>query len=299
MIILAMILLLMMIFLLVSIGISIHVGLKMTRKVRIPLYYTPQQYGMKYFDFRTTSRDRKTSIAGWVMEPQQAVKMTVILSHGYAGNRLEENVGFMSLSKGLLARGFRVVVFDFRACGSSGGSATSIGGAETLDLLGVIDWVKRKTKEPIALYGISMGATVSLLAAAEEKDVQAVIADSPFSDLKTYLQENLSVWTNLPKFPFTSLMMTIIPKMTDVDTERTSPIRVAGKIHPTPVLLIHGKEDPLIPATESEKLANHHSDTFQIWITESSRHVKSFIEQPVAYLDRMTSFLNRSIQRED
>ena len=50
------------------------------------------------------------------------------------------------------------------------------------------------------LLGFSMGASTAILAAAESQDVDAVIADSPFSDLTSYLDENLSVWSNLPSF---------------------------------------------------------------------------------------------------
>jgi len=71
-------------------------------------------------------------------------------------------------------------------------------------LLGAVDYVKSKPElnQEIVLMGFSMGASTSILAAAREPAVSAVIADSPFADLKNYLNDKLSVWTELPSFPF-------------------------------------------------------------------------------------------------
>src|SRR5690625_5772218 len=72
----------------------------------------------------------------------------------------------------------------------------TVGAKEQLDLLGVIDWVDENYEEPIGLLGISMGASTSLLAAAQTDDVIGVVADSPFSDLQEYLKVNLPVWSD-------------------------------------------------------------------------------------------------------
>src|SRR5699024_5107127 len=150
--------------------------------------------------------------------------MNVIFSHGYKGNRIEDHIPFLSLAENLLARNYRVILFDFRYAGESEGAMSTVGAMEQLDLLGVINWAKDSFPEPTVLYGISLGGSTSILSAAQTDDVIGVVADSPFSDLEDYLRVNLPVWSDLPNFPFTPLIMTIIPLITDLNPKDASPI---------------------------------------------------------------------------
>ncbi|CAM3380753.1 alpha/beta hydrolase [Marinicrinis lubricantis] len=281
-----------------TIGISVFVGLRMTKKPRKPIDDHPDKHGMVYEDIHFLSRDGRTALKGWVLEPLDGkAKMTIIFSHGYAGNRLEPNVGFMSLSQRFIRRGFRVVLFDFRRSGESGGKTITIGTKEKLDLLGAIDWVKRHDPgTPIGLYGISMGASTSILSAAEEPAVIAVVADSPFSDLKSYLRENLPVWTNLPHFPFTRVMMSTIPVLTGVKPHETSPISVLDKLIPRKVLFIHGKGDAAIPCSESRKMAESFPEHFELWLTDCGGHVKSYETDPETYAEKVIAFFDQQLQ---
>ncbi|WP_350300233.1 hypothetical protein [Peribacillus frigoritolerans] len=68
------------------------------------------------------------------------------------------------------------MLFDFRAWVNSEGNMTTLGYYEKNDMQGAVDWVNR----------FSMGGATALLAAAEEECVGTVIADSPFSDLRSY-----------------------------------------------------------------------------------------------------------------
>ena len=166
--------------------------------------------------------------------------------------------------------GYRVVMFDFRASGLSGGKMITVGAKEKLDLLGVINWVETNTEEPIILYGISMGAATSILAGSENENVQAVIADSPFSDLRGYLETNLPLWTGLPDFPFTPVIIGTIPIITELDPNEASPINQVKSLYPRPVLFIHAKGDSYIPYTESVKMVENYSDKFQLWTPDGS-----------------------------
>lgn len=218
--------------------------------------------------------------------------MTVIFAHGYGNNRVQENVPFLPLAKRLVDDGYRVILFDFRASGESEGDMITIGVKEKDDLLGVIDYAKKHFDEPIALYGVSMGAATSILAAAEDQDVRGVIADSPFSDLESYLRANMPVWTHLPNVPFTYLILAIIPALADLDLGVSSPIHAVDRVAPRPILFIHSKNDRSIPYEESVKLYKTHPDVFQLWLTDKADHVKSFSLYGGQYVNRMLSFLH-------
>lgn len=279
-------------------AISVYVGLSLTKKERQPVTENPSTYGLTYRDEVFTSRDGETELKGWIMEPQSSPKATIIMSHGYGGNRHDVNGGFLPLSKSLIEVGYRVVTFDFRNAGESEGDQTTIGVKEQLDLLGVIDQMKEETDEPIVLYGISMGAATSLLAAGQEESVQAVIADSPFSDLKTYLQDNLSVWSKLPDFPFTPLTLATVPYIADLNPEDASPIQAVEDIYPRPILFIHSNGDTSIPYTESQKMVKTHPDEFKLWVPKDVPHVKGYSEYPNEYVKRVTEFLDQSLSMQ-
>ncbi len=275
------------------VAISVYVGWNLTHKERKPILETPKDYGLAYQDATFISKDDGLKLKGWIIEPTKQARMTIIFSHGYGGNRYEPNVPFLPLAQSLAAEGYRVMMFDFRASGESEGDMTTIGAKEKYDLLGVIDYAKHHYSEPVALYGVSMGAATSILAAGMDKDVKAVIADSPFSDLEGYLRTYMPVWTHLPNVPFTYLIITLIPMLTDLNPAESIPIKAVDQIAPRPVLFIHSKDDPSIPYKESVSMYNKHRDVFEIWLTEKAKHVKSFAMYKDDYIQKVLQFLEK------
>ncbi|WP_044895300.1 alpha/beta hydrolase [Bacillus alveayuensis] len=275
------------------IGISVYVGFQLTHKERKLIVETPSDYGLSYENVEFASKDGKIALKGWIIEPEQKAKMTVIFSHGYGGNRHESNVPFLPIAKRLADEGYRIIMFDFRASGESDGEMITLGAKEKYDLLGVIDYAKQHYPEPIVLYGISMGAATSILAAGMSEDVKGIIADSPFSDLEGYLRTYMPVWTNLPNVPFTYLILTLIPMLTELDPSESVPIKALDDIAPRPILFIHSKDDPSIPYEESVKMYEKSRETSELWLTEKAGHVKSFEVYGDEYVERILAFLQK------
>jgi len=280
-----------------SIGISIFVGLSLTMPEKDPIDASPKDVGLNFEDISFLSHDQETELSGWVIHPVADPKMTIIFAHGYKGDRVQDNVPFLPLAKDLVERGYRIILFDFRNSGLSEGEMTTIGVKEKLDLLGAIQWVKSEYDDPIGLLGISMGASTSILAAAEDKDVVGVVADSPFSDLRSYLEENMPVWTNLPNFPFTPLILSIVPMIADIDIDEASPINVLDSFEHRPILFIHSKDDTAIPYTESKKMVEKNQGQFDVWLTEKADHVKSYSLYPDEYVERVDEFFNNILNQ--
>ncbi|MVO99305.1 alpha/beta hydrolase [Paenibacillus lutrae] len=278
-----------------SIGISAYVGWQLTHPRRQPVDDSPQTYGLTYEDVEFVSRKDSMKLSGWLISPEenggdQAV-MTIIFAHGYAGNRLERGLPALALANTLVRSGYRVLLFDFRNSGRSSGTLTSVGYYEKQDLLGAIDWMSDKfPAEPIGLIGFSMGATTSLLAAAEHQNVAAVIADSPFHHLKKYLKTNLPVWSGLPNFPFTPLILSLFPPLLKIDPEGVDATSAVEAIYPRPVLFIHSRDDAAIPQNSSEQLWERHQDRFEFWPTVGAPHVGSYQMQPEEYAGRILAF---------
>lgn len=273
-----------------TVGISIYVGHQMTHPEKKPIDQLPSDYGIDYDDITFLSDDGETNLSGWVLHPENDPKMTLIFAHGYKGNRFEDHIPFFSLAEKLLARGYRVVMFDFRYAGESEGAMTTVGAKEQFDLLGAVHWVSENFDEPIGLYGISMGGSTAILTAAQSEDVVGVVADSPFSDLEDYLRVNLPVWSDLPNFPFTPLIMTIMPIIYDLNPKDASPISVLDEVAPRPILFIHNKGDGSIPYSESEQMAKKHPDIFSLWLIDGEGHVTAYKQNEIEYVEKVDQF---------
>jgi pimeloyl-ACP methyl ester carboxylesterase len=281
------------------VGMSGLVGWKLTHPVRMLVDQSPADYGLAYQDVEFPSRTNDAKLAGWLIIPANqgtVTPMTLILSHGYAGSRLEKGLPALSLAKSLAEAGYYVLMFDFRNSGLSSGHLTTVGFLEKQDLLGAIDWVTEHQPGKIGLIGFSMGATTSLLAAAETPEIAGVVADSPFSQLKPYLRQNLSVWSKLPKFPFTWLIITILQRLTGIKPHQVDAVTAVQKIYPRPVLFIHSMDDLAIPFTHSEQMWKKHQDQFEFWKTGKASHVGTYQLYPQEYTSKLLAFFEQFLK---
>ena len=84
--------------------------------------------------------------------------------------------------------GFTVLTYNMRSRGGSGGAAVSFGALEQTDLVSAVDFLDQQPEtmgQPIGAWGISLGGATSILAAAQDARIQAVVDDSGFSDAPT------------------------------------------------------------------------------------------------------------------
>lgn len=282
-----------------TVGISTYIGWSLTHPDRKTIDDSPDNYDLAYEDVSFKSQKGDVELKGWWISAEQnqtrSNGKTVIFAHGYSENRLQKQVPNLSLASLLTSNGFNVLLFDFRNSGVSEGTLTTVGQYEKLDLLGAIDYVKSiQPDTKIILFGFSMGASTSLIAAAASDDVSAVIADSPFDDLKLYLEVNLPVWSDLPHFPFTPIILTIIPLITGSDPEQVSPIKDIPLFGQKPILLIHGDADHSIPMANSERiLAAANNANAKLWIVPGADHVKARSVDPTAYDQKVLEFLSK------
>ncbi len=273
------------------IGVSTYTGWMLTHPKRkaLPVFTSnivPEYRNISFKDIKD-----EINLKGWFFEVKGSNK-TVILAHGYRQNRLQYGEDTFVLIKSLLNQGYNVLTFDFRNCGESEGKVTTVGIYEKNDLLGAVNYAKKLGSKQIVLMGFSMGAATSIVAAAQSQDVDAVIADSPFSDLEEYLNDNLDAWSNLPSFPFNQTTFLTIKILEGVDPKEFSPRAVIKDIAPRPVMLIHSKDDAYIPVSNSHELLKAGGSNVKLWETEGVNHIESFTKLTDEYLQRITEFIN-------
>lgn len=282
-----------MLFLLI-IGISFSVSWILVHPKNKPLESSPKNYGLSFENVNFSSSYDKTQLKGWWI-PSGKSNKTIIFSHGYRGNRENKKSNSMELAKFFVENGYNVFMFDFRNSGESSGSITTLGALEKFDLLSAIDFAKlEKNSSHIDLIGWSMGSVTSILAGVKSDSIDHIIADSPFSNLRDYLNENLSHWSKLPSFPFNFIIMQIAPLMAGMDLEKVNTLDAVENLRDKKLLIIHSKKDEAISYKNSEKIYKHikNHDNTKIWITNLAKHTQTYIHEKEEYQKRVLEFLN-------
>src|SRR3979409_689154 len=130
---------------------------------------------------------------------QPGSPQTGIVSGGHKGQRADS----LGISAALWRKGFNVILYSYRGMPGSDRAPITFGVKEVLELQAVIAFARKRIPNArIGLLGYSMGAVVSLLGAAGEPGVEALVLDSPFSDLRSLMIENVRRATKLPGSPF-------------------------------------------------------------------------------------------------
>lgn len=137
----------------------------------------------------------------WLIRASNA-KGTVILFHGYGSSKsalLDRAAAFHDM-------GYTTLLADFRGCGNSEGSYTSIGHDEARDVRTCYDYIRSSGEKNVLLYGPSMGA-VAILKAIDEGLVQpsGIILECPFSTMYRTICTRFDMM-NVPSFPLAGIL---------------------------------------------------------------------------------------------
>ncbi|MDP6509533.1 MAG: alpha/beta fold hydrolase [Chloroflexota bacterium] len=254
--------------------------------------FLPEGYaatGLPLERIRLLSRDGY-AIAGWVARRPDAPG-TVVFSHGVWTNHREME----SRAAALWERGFNALVFDYRACGESDGSVTTLSLREVDDLLGAIDFLAGELdRAPIGVWGNSMGGAVALLAAAKCPHIDAVISDSAFAVLTDNVGHGFRAVTDLPAWPFRHAILAIGQFIARADLAAARPIDHITALAPRPLLLVHGEADHLVRIEDAHALHAAAGEPKELWQLPECGHVEAFELFPAEFTDRAERFFREA-----
>jgi pimeloyl-ACP methyl ester carboxylesterase len=251
---------------------------------------TPATYGATYEDVQFPSVDGNT-LSGWYLA-SRGTGITIVMTHGLFRSRYE----LVKRGCDLWQRGYGVLLYDLRRHGQSKAEFSSIGYAERHDVEGALAYVRtRAPGDRIVLFGVSMGAAATLLAAAETNGVAAVVADSSFLTWSHTVYHHLALG-HIPIYPFapmlvwmTSTRMNYLPSSFDV--------LGAVKQLDCPILFIGGSADVRMPVDSvlDPLYDAARSPLKRRFVVEGSTHGRAYEDDPNGYIAAVTDFLQAAV----
>ncbi len=287
-------------------ALSIYIATQLVYPPQVPLYATPASLGLQYKDVTFPSREDHLQLQGWFIpgvlpNGSLTAQRTIIVVHGNAANRADQSVGLLKLSGAFARRGFAVLAFDVRGNGKSPPAPRSFGYFEQRDVLGAVDFLRAGTlpypelgrPRVIAGWGLSMGGSALILAAAHEPAISAIVADSVATDYLPILEREIPKQGHLPAL-FTPGTLLAARAIYGMDFYDVRPVDVVAQLAPRPLFFIHGGADRYVPPSNLGELAAAARTApdahVQTWLVPGADHSQSYNTRPQEYVSRVIAF---------
>jgi len=238
-----------------------------------------------------------TELVGWFI-PGDGNGATIVASHGSHANGPGAYPGYAFLNDA----GYHLFVFDHRAHGQSGGKVTTLGPLEVRDLRGAVAYLRsRSDVDParIGAIGCSMGAGVTIGAAAEDPAIKAVVAEGVYADLAEVWDRfgYVGVRKTSIQWSWGALMRGATRLWTGYPVATFKPEQAIGQIGPRPVLIIHGEYDNGATTVDAaRRLYQAAQEPKELWIVDGAYHCSAHAQFPELYEERVLYFFGRALE---
>ncbi len=209
--------------------------------------YDPAKFNLHPENIYFENSEHQKIHAWWFPARTKEVKGTWVYFHGNAENI---STHFLAMSW-LPDAGYNYLIFDYPGYGESDGEPDPY--HNVITGVAALEWVhKNKDPKDLIVYGQSMGGIVAMKTATEvnrgkvEADkipIKVVIADGTFSSFQRIARKKLSQhWLTWLLQPMAYLVL----------SDRWAPD--VEQISPTPLIVIHGDQDPVIEIENGERI---------------------------------------------
>ena len=243
-----------------------------------------------------TTRDGLTLEGWWIPAQdtgQDTTRGTVIFCPGQNGSMDSD----IPQAQPLHDAGFNVLMFDWRAHGRSEGETVTMGALEQLDLQAAIDCAQQEYGiDRVGVMGFSLGAGVSLLTAAYDSRIAALVVDGAYPRLDGIL----AGWARRQGFPgplargFGRLIVFAASMRSNLQLYRANPIDVVSHIS-APTLFVHGMQDNFVTAAEFDALHTAMTCESDVWRVPDANHREAFTLHTQEYSERVVDWFTRSL----
>ncbi len=223
-------------------------------------------------------------LRGWLQMPQkgQAPFPCTLLCHGIPSGRPPDanDPGYPALMEKIAGRGIASIHFNFRGTGESEGDFSFGGWLRDLEAIADALLYGDETfgdmdAGRLAVLAFSGGAAVSVDCAARHHRFSALACMSSPADLtelipRENLAEFLDHWRSIG-----IIRDTAFPPDADRfyrEVEELSPLRHIGAVAPTPVLIVHGESDGIVPVQAAHELYEEAAEPKELRVLPGAGH---------------------------
>ena len=234
-----------------------------------------------------TSDDGLT-LSGWI-RITDACRGGVVLAHGVAANRMM----MLEQAEFLAENGWSVLLFDFRNHGSSGKAHTTYGWMERRDVAAAARYLSNAigAEKLIVACGISLGAASSIMAAAIEPKIKAVIAEAPYDSISnTFVLHGRLMFGRIAG-PAVWMVAELLAFIAGFSTSDVSALDAAAECRNKPILFVVGKNDVRTPPEVVSSIASAHGGLQRLWIA-NGEHATVWRDDGEAYRRILGEFLS-------
>ena len=218
---------------------------------------------------------------------------TIILSHGYGATQDQ----MLPWANFLHQAGFSVFTYDMRGCGQSSGSIT-FGALEQRDLISVVDYLVARPdvdKAKIGTLGFSMGGATTIMAAAQDTRIKAVVDDSGYADIRHWFNTSIGELLRHPTDPFSILSLKMVEWRAGIDADSLRPSAKIALISPRPVLIIQGTADHDLSLNNSQENFAAAKQPKELWWVPGATHGQTLEHAGAAYVRRVVGFFSQAL----
>jgi uncharacterized protein len=267
-------------------GVGLVAAGQLSAPDRQPEEHTPADVGLDYREVSIQSTDG-LELAGWWApgnDPGRAVVLVPGIDSGKVGRHVLETASIYARA------GYGVLMIDLRAQGRSEGERVTMGYEEVRDVRGALAWLKEQGFSPgeVVLHGFSMGGA-TVLRAAPESGVAAVVEESAYADLPLILRQRLPTASGLPPF-FTPSIFLMGKLFLGIDPWAVRPEADARRLckEEVPLLIVHSTDDEATPFEHARRIRAA-CPAAAFWRIEGYEHVGAYAHPE--YRQRLLGFL--------
>lgn len=232
---------------------------------------TPAEVGLEYQDVRLSTVTGE-GLHGWFVPGDG--ETTLLWFHGNAGNIGGRVDNLLMLHDAL---GVSVFIFDYRGYGESEGTPSEAAMYE--DAEAALEFLRSEKgldpAESVVLFGRSLGGAVAVEMAARHR-VRGVIVESTFTSVRDMARK---------AYPF--LPSRLLVRMLESRFDALSRIPEVR----SPVLVLHGDRDDLVPVELGRKLFDAANEPKSFYLIEGASHNDTHLVGGRQYLDALRAFI--------
>ncbi len=248
-------------------------------------------FGIPFEDVEFAAVDGSV-LRGWWVPGATGASVGVVTVHGAAADRRD----FLRHLPMLHEAGYPVLLFDEREHGVSDGTGRGIsyGVRESHDVSSAVAFAKgAKGLDQVAVLGTSQGGASVILAAARDLEIDAVISENPFTRVEDLLKDT-SMMREFPGQLTGPMIQVALWRMGSSAAD--GPIDHVAAIAPRPLLLMHGKADPVIAYGHTQRIFDAANNPgAELWLPEEAKHAAIINRWPEEYRARVHGFLSRAV----